>query len=155
MEGLISEYNKGKERRSNLEYRAIADRANRLNLKIQHAENQEKKIAVLEEKRTLQRQMLEIPSTDQHDPGYRRLRYCRYADDFLLGVIGPKSEALAIMEKVKAFLHERLRLKYSEAKTGLKHNSEIIRFLGYDITVINSEKIVKCIFTTGHFFKPL
>jgi RNA-directed DNA polymerase len=150
MEGLISEYNKGKERRSNLEYRAITDRAHRLNIKIQHAENQDEKMALLEEKRTLQRQMLEIPSTDQHDPGYRRLRYCRYADDFLLGVIGPKSEALAIMEKVKAFLHERLRLKHSEAKTGLKHNSEIIRFLGYDITVINSEKIVKCIYHGQH-----
>jgi len=54
------------------------------------------------------------------------------------------------MEKIKAFLHERLRLKHSEAKTGLKHNSEVIRFLGYNITVINSEKIVKSVYRGQH-----
>src|SRR6266545_1883373 len=84
-----------------------------------------------------------MPSTDQYDPDYRKLVYCRYADDFLLGVIGSKSDAVEIMERIKAFLSGALRLKHSETKTGLKHNSEIVRFLGYDITVINSEKIVK------------
>ena len=98
---------------------------------------------MLEEKRTLPRHMLALPSTDQYALGSRRLRYCRYADDFLLGVMGPKSEAVASMEGRQAFLQEQRPLKHSEAKTGLKHHSEIVRFLGYDITVINSEKIVK------------
>ena len=49
------------------------------------------------------------------------------------------------MERIKAFLPSQLRLKHSETKTGLKHNSEVVRFLGYDITVINSEKIVRMI----------
>jgi group II intron reverse transcriptase/maturase len=31
--------------------------------------------------RALRRQMVSLPSTDPGDPGYRRLRYCRYADD--------------------------------------------------------------------------
>src|SRR5712691_7911516 len=150
METLIFDFTKGKGRRANLEYGAMSDRAHRMNLKIQHAEDQQEKAALLDKKRTLQRRMLEIPSTDQYDPSYRRLRYCRYADDFLLGVIGPKSEALAIMEKIQAFLHERLRLTCSKAKTGLKHKSDVVRFLGYDITVINSEKIVKSVYGGQH-----
>ena len=149
VEGLISKYNKGKGRQINPEYNAIAKRASRLNPKIQQAQDQERD-TLLEEKRTLQRRMLEIPSTDQYDPGYRRLRYCRYADDFLLGVIGPKSEAVSLMESIQAFLQGALRLKHSEAKTGLKHNSDVIRFLGYDITVINSEKIVKSVYHGQH-----
>src|SRR5271167_933461 len=42
------------------------------------------------EARTLKRQMRKLPSRDLMDPGYRRLSYCRYADDHLLGFIGPK-----------------------------------------------------------------
>ncbi len=149
-EALILDYTKGKGRRANPEYAAIARQASGLNFLIQKEKDLQERSRLLEDKRKLHQQMLKIPSTDQHDPEYRRLRYCRYADDFLLGVIGPKSEALEIMEKVKAFLHERLRLKHSEAKTGLKHNSEVIRFLGYDITVINTEKIVKSIYRGQH-----
>ncbi len=34
--------------------------------------------------------MRSLPANDTHDPDYRRLRYIRYADDFLLGFTGPK-----------------------------------------------------------------
>ncbi|WP_228834530.1 reverse transcriptase/maturase family protein [Nocardia abscessus] len=43
--------------------------------------------------RTLRQQMVSLPIADPDDPGYRRLRYCRYADDHLLGFAGPKAEA--------------------------------------------------------------
>jgi group II intron reverse transcriptase/maturase len=46
-----------------------------------------------EEARKLRTQFQAIPSIDTADPKYRRLRYVRYADDFLLGFIGLKSEA--------------------------------------------------------------
>ena len=46
--------------------------------------------------RDLRRQLRRLPSGDPQDPGYRRLRYTRYADDHLLGFIGPKAEAEAI-----------------------------------------------------------
>src|SRR5215217_7525528 len=68
----------------------------------------------------------------------------------MLGVIGSKSDAVEVMEEVKAFLAERLRLKHSEAKTGLKHNSEVVRFLGYDISIINSEKVRKMVIGGRH-----
>ena len=55
-------------------------------------------------------------SQDRHDPGYRRLRYCRYADDTLLGFAGPKAEAEEIKQRLAAFLREDLRLELSPDK---------------------------------------
>lgn len=37
-----------------------------------------------------------IPYLDE-DPSYRKLQYVRYADDFILGFVGPKSEAVHIL----------------------------------------------------------
>jgi group II intron reverse transcriptase/maturase len=142
VETLVSDFNKGKERRDNPEYNATRLRASRLNKKIKVAEGEERQ-RLLDQKLELQRHMLELPSTDQHDPGYRKLRYCRYADDFVLGTICPKSEAEEIYGKIQTFLQDSLKLKVSPGKSGLKHNTETIRFLGYDITIKNTEKIVK------------
>ena len=70
------------------------------------------------------------------DPGYRRLRYMRYADDHILGFIGPKAEAEEIKARLAAFLRETLGLELSQAKTLITHaRSQRARFLGYDITV--------------------
>ncbi len=33
------------------------------------------------------KQAQKLPSVDTHDPDFRRLRYCRYADDWLIGFI--------------------------------------------------------------------
>jgi len=142
VESLFSDFNKGKERRDNPEYNANRLRANRLNKKIKVAKGDNRQ-GLLDQKLVLQRRMLEIPSTDQHDPGYRRLRYCRYADDFVLGATCSKSEAEEIYGKIQTFLSDNLKLKVSQEKSGLKHNTESIRFLGYDITIKNTEKIVK------------
>lgn len=94
--------------------------------------------------------MLEFPGSDQYDEGYRRLKYCRYADDFVLGAICPKSEAEDIYRKIECFLQEKLRLNVSHAKSGLKHNTEIIRFLGYDSTIRNTERMVRHIINGQH-----
>ena len=70
------------------------------------------------------------------DPGYRRLRYLRYADDHILGFIGPKAEAEEIKAKLAGFLRETLRLELSQPKTLITHaRSQPARFLGYDIIV--------------------
>ena len=48
-----------------------------------------RKTGNLERAKALRREMQHHPSENPDDPGYRRLRYVRYADDFLLGFIGP------------------------------------------------------------------
>lgn len=66
------------------------------------------------------------------DPGYRRYRYVRYADDFLIGVIGSKADAEEVMDAVRMFL-TGLKLEVSETKSAVRHASEGVIFLGYDI----------------------
>jgi Type II intron maturase len=80
--------------------------------------------------------MRALPSGDPMDPGYRRLRYLRYADDHISGFIGPKAEAEEIKSKLERFLRDDLGLELSRAKTLITHaRSQRARFLGYDITV--------------------
>jgi group II intron reverse transcriptase/maturase len=75
-----------------------------------------------------------MPSADVHDPGYRRLRYCRYADDHLLGFAGTKAEAEQIKNQLAAFLRTELKLELSTGKTLITHaRTRKARFLGYDI----------------------
>jgi len=84
-----------------------------------------------------------MPSQNQHDPNYRRLRYCRYADDFLLGVSSSKEEAEEIYRKIQHFLTETLRRNTAKSKSGLKHHTEVVRFLGYDLMIRNTERVIR------------
>ncbi len=82
----------------------------------------------------LRKEMQQQPSGDPYDPGYRRLRYVRYADDFVLGFIGPKAEAEQIKESLETFLRDSLKLELSKEKTLITHaTSQAARFLGYEI----------------------
>ena len=82
----------------------------------------------------LRQQMLQLPYNDPYDPEYRRLRYVRYADDFVLGFIGPKAEAEQIRESLRTFLRDTLKLELSKDKTLITHaTSQAARFLGYEI----------------------
>src|SRR5712691_3897865 len=68
----------------------------------------------LERIKALWRAMKRYPSQNPDDPGYRRLRYVRYADDFLLGFAGPLVEAHQIKERISTFLATELQLTLSE-----------------------------------------
>ncbi len=121
---LIPEYTRGAHRRREPEYQRICDQVSRL--KKEGADG-----ATLKPLRSKARA---ISSTDQFDPGYRRLRYIRYADDFLLGFIGPKDEAEEIKARLGDFLHENLGLELSPEKTLVTHaGTGFARFLGYDV----------------------
>jgi hypothetical protein len=83
--------------------------------------------------------MRALPYGDPMDPGYRRLSYCRYADDHVLGFIGPKAEAEQIKQQLATFLRETLKLELNDSKTLITHaHTSAARFLGYDITVQHS-----------------
>ena len=89
-----------------------------------------------DEHRRLSRLRRRVSSVQPMDPGYRRLRYSRYADDHLLGFTGPKSEAEGIKAQLAGFLSRELRLELSGPKTLITHaRSGRARYLGYDITV--------------------
>jgi group II intron reverse transcriptase/maturase len=153
VERLTADFNKGKARRTNPEYARIKQQARHTSKKIEQETNTDTRATLLEQKHIMQRRKLEIPSQDQHDPDFRRLRYCRYADDFVLAAICPKSEAEEIYRKISVFLKDRLKLNVSPHKSGLKHSTEAIRFLGYDIAIRHSDRIVKGTVYGQHFRK--
>jgi group II intron reverse transcriptase/maturase len=122
---LIPQYTRGRLRAQNPEYRAVER-------EIVKARRQGDRAEV----RSLYRRLHRLPSQDPRDPGYRRLRYCRYADDTLLGFAGPKAEAEQIRARLAEFLREDLGLQLSPDKTLITHaRSQRARFLGYEISV--------------------
>ena len=122
---LIPQHTTGTRRKANPAY-------NRLDRQIASARRRGDRAAA----RHLARQRRAVPRGDPLDPGYRRLFYVRYADDHLLGFIGPKAEAEEIKAKLAAFLRETLALELNPAKTLVTHaRSGAARFLGYDVTV--------------------
>ena len=95
------------------------------------------------EVRALRKQQRSLPSQDPHDPGYRRLRYTRYADDILLGFTGPKAEAEEIKHRLAQFLRDDLKLELSETKTLITHaRTSAARFLGYEITTQHANHVI-------------
>ena len=78
------------------------------------------------------------PNGEEMDADYRRMKYARYADDFLVGIIGSKQDAQQIKEDIKNFLADRLALELSDEKTLVTHTERPAKFLGYEITVRKS-----------------
>jgi hypothetical protein len=74
---------------------------------------------------------LRINKLDPFDPSYRHIRYVRYADDFLIGVAGPRELAIEIRERIRVFLSTNLSLKLNLEKTRITHISQKVPFLGY------------------------
>ena len=80
--------------------------------------------------------------TNGHDPfdkNFKSIQYNRYADDFLIGLIGSKEEALQLKSEITVFLRDELKLTLSMEKTKVTHSSKTIRYLGYDIFVSRSK----------------
>lgn len=91
----------------------------------------------------LEREEKCITPTIPKDTDYKRIQYTRYADDFLIGVIGSKQDAEKVKRDVKVFLWETLKLEMSDAKTKVTHTGDRARFLGYDITISRSQNLKK------------
>ncbi|HEX8933949.1 MAG TPA: reverse transcriptase domain-containing protein [Pseudonocardiaceae bacterium] len=122
-QSVLPEHNHGTRRRPNPAYETVED-------SLARARRRGNRPAV----RLLQRNRRRLPSQDPNDPGFRRLRYVRYADDWLLGFTGPKHEAEVITSRVAAFLREELKLELSQPKTLITHaTSQAARFLGYQV----------------------
>jgi group II intron reverse transcriptase/maturase len=125
---LLPEYNLGRRRRTNRAYQVL-----------EYAIQKAKRHNERDTARELILQRRDLPSQDPNDPHYRRLRYVRYADDWLLGFAGPKHEAEEIKSKIATFLREELKLELSQSKTLITHaTSQAAHFLGYEIKAQHS-----------------
>lgn len=94
----------------------------------------------LDAARQFSQQAQTLPSRDPNDPNFRRLKYCRYADDFALGFTGPKAEAQVIKRQLAVFLQDELKLELSEEKTLITHaRDDAAYFLGYEIHALHAD----------------
>lgn len=97
--------------------------------------SEEKRQKVMAEIRELNNYLSTVPYSDPMDTEYKRVVYVRYADDFLIGVIGSKEDAKQVKTDVGEFIKEQLHLEMSPEKTLITHGNDFARFLGYLVTV--------------------
>ncbi len=122
---LIPRFTEGRKRALNPEYNWLSNQAYYSRIK-----------GDVERAKALEKQRRSVPSNNPYDPNYKRLRYVRYADDFLLGFIGSKEEAAQIKDEIQSFIKSKLKLELSIDKTLITHaTTSSANFLGYEIMV--------------------
>jgi len=131
----IRHFDMGTKRRPGKESNDLANERKRTVRKLKKVKDGTEKAALVARLKAIEQERAAFPSGDEMDGSYRRLKYIRYADDFILGIIGSKEDALRIKEDIKSFLSESLALELSEEKTLITHTGKSAKFLGYEITV--------------------
>ena len=157
MEDMICQFNKGERRKDNPDYKKLCRQMVITNRKLRELRQKFKegkplndaRKEILCERREIQKKMRVINSRLHVDSEYRRLRYVRYADDFIIGVIGTRKEAESIMLQVKEYINNILLLEVSEEKTCIADANDGVRFLGYDIKTYTSAKTTKIAWGKG------
>lgn len=126
---LVPANTRGRRRKTNPEYA-------RLTVAASHA----RKTRQSEKAKALLKVARQLPSRDPRDKNFRRLWYVRYADDFLLGLIGPKTEAKDIKGQLARYLRDELKLKLNAEKTFITHApDDKAKFLGYEVHALHCD----------------
>lgn len=151
-EGLALRHDKGKERARNPEYRVIERQIERLRWKIQRTTDEAERSARVEELRALKKRLVQVPSVID-DGSYIRVKYLRYADDFVIGVNGPRALAEQLREDVAVFMRDALRLTLSMEKTHIRNaKTEEAFFLGTRVSVGSTSPRVTMVTRNGRTF---
>lgn len=119
------------------EYRELHNEIKRLSHRLTKVTGEKREMALAEYKPKRQK-LMTIPCTAQTD---KKLKYVRYADDFLIAVKGNREDCQWIKSKLAEFIGDTLKMELSEDKTLITHSSKCARFLGYDVRVRRSGKI--------------
>ena len=119
------------------EYRELHNEIKRLSHRLTKVTSEEREM-VLAEYKPKRQKLMTIPCTAQTD---KKLKYVRYADDFLIAVKGNREDCQWIKSKLAEFIGDTLKMELSEDKTLITHSSKCARFLGYDVRVRRSGKI--------------
>ncbi len=147
MKNVKERFDQGKRRARNLVYKRYTDKIARLRkkwdiLKRKGAKEQEFQ-KIQQEIRQVDQLRKHIPSGDPFDGGYKRLFYCRYADDFAIGIIGSFADAEAIRREVTGFIQETLKLTIAEEKSHIRHSKKGMTFVGYEVRTYSGDRIIK------------
>jgi group II intron reverse transcriptase/maturase len=155
MKTLKRQFDTGKRRKANKDYIHYSKKIYRLRRKYDalkgKEENTEQLQKIKREIQHLKQQRRNFHKGDPFDPEYKRLHYCRYADDFGVGIIGSQADAEAIRQTIKHYVEETLQLTVSEEKSHIRSGKEGVMFLGYWIKTYTGKRIVKVKRGTCHF----
>ncbi len=138
MQEYIQKFNKGKDRKRNPEYRKLETKRRNLVEKLKKAESKADKDIIKAEIRQVEMERRDVPYSLPMDESYKRMQYVRYADDFLIGVIGSKKDCEMTKKDIAEFLTAKLGLELSQEKTLITHGQKKAHFLGYSIYVRKS-----------------
>ncbi len=130
MENFRAEHDTGARKRVNPEYTAVVKARRRLLKKGLSKED--------DEITQLDTRMRQLPSQMHNDPNFVRIKYVRYADDWIVAVDGPLSLATKLKEEATAFFRDQMKLELSAEKTHIRHSrTEKAKFLGTFIQIGN------------------
>lgn len=136
-------WTRGKQRRINPTYRKYTTRIRRA-----------AKRGDIEEVRKQRKLREDVPYGMLEGDTYRRLKYVRYADDFIIGFYGSYQDAEAVKATLQTWLKETLGMELSTEKTMVTHSRKgKAHFLGYDICVVDLNRKTTRISRNGKRFK--
>lgn len=138
MKEYIVKFDKGEKRRPSKVRKDFENARKRTVRKLKSVEDENERAVLIQRIKTEDKERAMFPSCDEMDTDYKRLKYVRYADDLLIGIIGSKQDAKEVKEDIKNFLYEKLKLELSDEKTLITHTEDSARFLGYEIFVRKS-----------------
>ena len=120
------------------EYTAIQQKRRNISRKISRREQGEERSLLIEEYKNLTKKMYQIPAKLCDD---KKIKYIRYADDFLIAVNGNRKDCEWIKSQLTDFIYKDLKMELSQEKTLITHSSNYARFLGYDVRVRRNQQI--------------
>lgn len=133
MAEYAAKFDKNARKEVNPQYRHYQCKKERAKKALKPALSLEERKLLVGQIRKYDNLMLQTPAKNDMDCNYKRLKYVRYADDFLCGVIGSKEDAMTIKSDIKKFISEKLKLELSGKKTLVTHSGTPAKFLGFDI----------------------
>lgn len=107
-------------------------------LKLLKTATGQKKSELLKKVKFLKSELRKTPCTSKTD---KVMKYIRYADDFIIGVKGDRTDCERIKRQFSEFIREKLKMELSEEKTLITHSNQYARFLGYDVRVRRDQKV--------------
>ena len=143
MAELKKRFDRGEKRAVNKEYRKLSDKRVRLRRKLENTQSEEERQTLLKSIWELDKIHKSIPCKNPMDADFRRLQYVRYADDFIIGIIGTKEDARTIKQEISAYIASQLKLELSDEKTLVTKATDRAKFLGFEIRVTPQSNLTK------------
>jgi hypothetical protein len=146
MQEIQTRYQRGEKKHPNPLYKKLSSQKERL---VKKGATRTKTF------RELVQQIRSIPAMVVNDPTFIRIKYLRYADDWIVGISGPRNLAEQVKEEIATFLSQHLKLTLSTEKTKITHaRKEQARFLGTSLT-IGRGGVQRVVTTSNHSKRPI